>query len=81
MSQSVTGIVAAQPRRGLPARGRHQGLAYIDDAIASLERELTDDEAAALEAAHTPHYDFQGISGGAERARISARLGIEPADS
>lgn len=54
---------------------------HLDDAVASVEIELTDDEAPALEAPYTPRADFQGVSGDAEVARISARLGIEPAGS
>ena len=54
--------------------------AQIDDAVASLEIELTEDEIATLEAPYTPRYDFQGISDDAELARISARLGIKPAN-
>jgi 1-deoxyxylulose-5-phosphate synthase len=52
---------------------------HIDDAVASLDIELTDDEVAALEASYTPRYDFQGVSDDAELARISARIGIKPA--
>jgi len=52
---------------------------HISDAIASLEIQLTDDEASALEAPYTPRHDFQGISDDAELARISAKLGIKPA--
>ncbi|MDT7774374.1 MAG: 1-deoxyxylulose-5-phosphate synthase [Pseudonocardiales bacterium] len=55
--------------------------AHLDDAVASLEIELTDDEVAELEAPYTPRHDFQGISDNAELARISARLGISPAGS
>jgi len=55
--------------------------AHLDDAVASLEIELTDDEVAELEARYTPRHDFQGISDNAELARISARLGISPAGS
>jgi 1-deoxyxylulose-5-phosphate synthase len=54
---------------------------HIDDAVASLELELTDEEAAQLEDPYTPRYDFQGVSDDAELARISARLGIKPAGS
>jgi diketogulonate reductase-like aldo/keto reductase len=54
---------------------------HLDDAVASLDIELTNDEVAGLEAPYTPRYDFQGISDDAELARISARLGIEPARS
>jgi aryl-alcohol dehydrogenase-like predicted oxidoreductase len=51
----------------------------IDDAIASLSIDLSDDEVARLEQPYTPRYDFQGISDPAELARISARIGIKPA--
>jgi 1-deoxyxylulose-5-phosphate synthase len=54
---------------------------HIDDAIASLEIELTGDEIAQLERPYTPRYDFQGISDDAELARISARVGITPAST
>ena len=52
---------------------------HLEDAVASLDFTLTDDEVAALEAPYTPRYDFQGISDDAELARISAKLGIKPA--
>jgi 1-deoxyxylulose-5-phosphate synthase len=52
---------------------------HVDDAVASLEINLTDDEVATLEAPYTPRYDFQGISDDVELARISAKLGIKPA--
>jgi 1-deoxyxylulose-5-phosphate synthase len=52
---------------------------HIDDAVASLDIELTGDEVAELEAPYTPRHDFQGVSDDAELARISARLGIRPA--
>lgn len=51
----------------------------IDDAVAWLEIELTDEEVARLEAPYTPRHDFPGISDDAELARISARVGIRPA--
>jgi aryl-alcohol dehydrogenase-like predicted oxidoreductase len=54
-------------------------LSHIDDAVASLGIEMTDDEAAVLEAAYTPRHDFQGVSDDAILARISARIGIKPA--
>jgi 1-deoxyxylulose-5-phosphate synthase len=53
--------------------------AHLDDAVASLDIDLTDDEVAALEAPYTPRDDFQGISDEAQLARISARIGIRPA--
>jgi 1-deoxyxylulose-5-phosphate synthase len=54
---------------------------HLDDAVASLEIDLTDDEVAELEAPYTPRADFQGVSDDAELARISAKLGIKPAGS
>ncbi len=52
----------------------------IDDAVASLDIDLSDQEAAGLEAHYTPRYDFQGISDDAELERIMARLpGFAPA--
>jgi 1-deoxyxylulose-5-phosphate synthase len=52
----------------------------IDDAVASLDIDLTDQEAADIEAHYTPRYDFQGISDDAELERIMARLpGFTPA--
>jgi aryl-alcohol dehydrogenase-like predicted oxidoreductase len=35
---------------------------HIDEAVASLDVELTDDEAQSLQAPYTPRYDFQGVS-------------------
>ena len=52
---------------------------HIDDALASLEITLTDEEAAKLEAPYMPRYDFQGVSDDAVLAHISAKLGIKPA--
>jgi aryl-alcohol dehydrogenase-like predicted oxidoreductase len=52
---------------------------HIEDAVASLEIELTDDEVAALERPYTPRHDLQGVSDPAELARISAQFGIKPA--
>jgi len=52
---------------------------HIDDAVASLAIELTDDEVARLEANYSPRHDFQGISDAAELARIAARVGAKVA--
>ncbi|ALE84182.1 aldo/keto reductase [Pseudonocardia sp. HH130629-09] len=46
----------------------------IDDAVASLDITLTDDEIRTLENPYTPRYDFQGISDDAELQAIMARL-------
>jgi aryl-alcohol dehydrogenase-like predicted oxidoreductase len=47
---------------------------HIDDAIASLEIDLTDEELAALERPYTPRYDFQGISDEAEMQKIRDQI-------
>jgi aryl-alcohol dehydrogenase-like predicted oxidoreductase len=44
--------------------------AQIDDAVASLDIHLTDEEAAGLERPYTPRYDFQGVSDEAEMQKI-----------
>ena len=46
----------------------------IDEAVASLDVELTDDEARALQAPYTPRYDWQGISDEAELEAIRQRI-------
>jgi hypothetical protein len=46
----------------------------IDDAVASLDVVLTDDEVRALEAPYTPRYDWQGVSDEAELDAIRARI-------
>ena len=46
----------------------------IDDAVASLEIELTAEEIAALERPYTPRYDFQGISDEAEMQKIRDQI-------
>lgn len=52
---------------------------HIDEAVASLDLDLSDKEAARLEAPYTPRFDLQGISDPKEFARISALVGIKPA--
>jgi 1-deoxyxylulose-5-phosphate synthase len=46
----------------------------IDDAVASLDIELSDEEIHALEAPYTPRYDFQGMSDDADLHAVMARL-------
>ncbi len=46
----------------------------IDDAIASLEIELTTDELSRLEEPYTPRSDYQGISDEAEMQKIIANI-------
>ena len=47
---------------------------HIDEAIASLEVQLTDDEVHSLQAPYMPRYDFQGVSDEAELDAIRARI-------
>lgn len=46
----------------------------IDDAVASLDIDLTPAEIAALERPYTPRYDFQGISDEAEMQRSETKF-------
>lgn len=46
----------------------------IDDATASLDVDLTDEEARRLEAPYTPRQDFQGVSDARELDRIKASI-------
>lgn len=46
----------------------------IDDAVASLELTLTEEEVRALEAPYTPRYDFQGVADEARMKAIMARV-------
>ncbi|GAA4176672.1 aldo/keto reductase [Gryllotalpicola koreensis] len=46
----------------------------IDEAVASLDIELADDEVRALEAPYTPRYDWQGVSDEAEMEAIRRRV-------
>ena len=46
----------------------------IDDAVASLDVTLTDDEVRALIAPYTPRYDWQGVSDEAELDAIRAQI-------
>jgi aryl-alcohol dehydrogenase-like predicted oxidoreductase len=48
--------------------------AQIDDAVASLDIELSVDEIAGLERPYTPRHDLQGISDEAELDRIKAQI-------
>jgi len=52
---------------------------HLEDAVASLDLELTEEEVAGLEAPYTPRADFHGVSDEAELQRISARLGLRQA--
>ncbi|WP_410677022.1 aldo/keto reductase [Amycolatopsis sp. cmx-4-68] len=49
-------------------------ITQIDDAVASMDIELTDEELATLERPYTPRHDFQGVSDEAELQRIRDRI-------
>lgn len=49
-------------------------IAQIDDAMASLELQLSDEEVRTLEAPYTPRHDWQGISDEAELEDIRQRV-------
>jgi aryl-alcohol dehydrogenase-like predicted oxidoreductase len=63
----------AQPVVAAPLVGANT-TAQIDDAVASLDVELTDDERERLERPYTPRADFQGVSDEAELERIIAQI-------
>ncbi|MFC6343364.1 aldo/keto reductase, partial [Nocardioides hankookensis] len=46
----------------------------IDDAVASLDLTLTEDELIALESPYTPRHDWQGISDERELDAIRSRI-------
>jgi 1-deoxyxylulose-5-phosphate synthase len=48
--------------------------AQIDDAVASLDLDLTAEEARRLEAPYTPRHDFQGVSDERELDRVRAGI-------
>ncbi|MET8144138.1 aldo/keto reductase [Sphaerisporangium sp. NPDC005288] len=48
-------------------------IGQIDDAVASLDLDLTDEEARRLESPYTPRSDLQGVSDARELERIKAR--------
>ncbi|MCW4115044.1 aldo/keto reductase [Aurantimonas sp. MSK8Z-1] len=49
---------------------------HLDEAVASLSLDLSDDEVAAIEAPYTPRHDFQGVSDPKVIRQISERVGI-----
>jgi hypothetical protein len=48
----------------------------VDDAMASVDIELSDDQMLDVERDYTPRYDFQGVSDDAELAAIAARFPV-----
>ena len=63
----------AQPVVVAPLVGANS-TAQIDDAVASLDITLTEDELRSLEAPYTPRRDWQGVSDEAELAELRARI-------
>lgn len=49
-------------------------IAQIDDAVASLDLELSDEDVRALEAPYTPRHDWQGVSDEAELEAVRRRV-------
>ncbi|MFC4244528.1 aldo/keto reductase [Gryllotalpicola reticulitermitis] len=49
-------------------------IAQIDDAVASLNVELSDEDIRSLESPYTPRYDWQGVSDEAELEAIRKRV-------
>ena len=49
-------------------------ISQIDEAVASLDIELSADEIAVLEGPYTPRYDFQGVSDEAELEKIRKQI-------
>ena len=72
-AQIALAWLRAQPVVVAPLVGASRST-HIDDAVASLEIELTEDEIARLERPYTPRHDFQGVSDEAELQRLMARV-------
>jgi len=52
---------------------------HLDEAVAALDLDLSDDEAVLLEAPYTARNDYQGVSDPRVIKQISERVGIRPA--
>jgi aryl-alcohol dehydrogenase-like predicted oxidoreductase len=72
-AQVALAWLRAQPVVAAPLVGANT-TAQIDDAVASLDIDLTGDEIAALERPYTPRHDFQGVSDEDEMQRIRDRI-------
>src|ERR1700758_3843690 len=68
-AQIALAWLRANPVVAAPLVGANS-TSQIDDAVASLDIQLTHNEIAQLEAPYTPRYDFQGISDDEELQRI-----------
>jgi 1-deoxyxylulose-5-phosphate synthase len=72
-AQIALAWLRAQPVVAAPLVGANT-TAQIDDAVASLEIDLSGAEIAALERPYTPRFDFQGISDEGEMQKIRDRI-------
>ena len=72
-AQVALAWLRAQPVVTAPIVGA-SNIRQIDEAVASLEINLTDDEIRQVERHYTPRYDFQGISDDRDLQAIMARI-------
>jgi 1-deoxyxylulose-5-phosphate synthase len=73
VTRDLVGVAADQPVVTAPLVGA-SSTSQIDDAVASLGINLTEQEIRRLEAPYTPRYDFQAVSNDAELQQIMARI-------
>jgi 1-deoxyxylulose-5-phosphate synthase len=72
-AQVALAWLRSQPVVTAPLVGANS-IQQIDDAVASLDLVLTDDEVRMLQAPYTPRYDFQGVSDERGLEAIRARI-------
>jgi 1-deoxyxylulose-5-phosphate synthase len=72
-AQVALAWLRAQPVVTAPIVGA-SNTGHIDEAVASLEIDLTGDEILQLQGHYTPRYDFQGISDDRDLQAIMARI-------
>jgi 1-deoxyxylulose-5-phosphate synthase len=72
-AQVALAWLRAQPVVTAPIVGA-SNTGHIDEAVASLEIDLTGDEILQLQGHYTPRYDFQGISADRDLQAIMARI-------
>ncbi|OBH03564.1 aldo/keto reductase [Mycobacterium sp. E1747] len=72
-AQVALAWLRAKPAVAAPIVGA-SCVGQIDDAVASLAVELTQDEMQMVEAPYTPRYDFQGISDDAQLRAVAAQI-------
>lgn len=72
-AQVALAWLRSQPAVVAPLVGART-ISQIDDAVSSLDIEITGDEARVLEAAYTPRHDFQSVADDGRLAAIWAQL-------